>query len=608
MRSTRRSFVKLLGGALGTTTASARPGEAERRETDLVVATVEDVAESLSPFAPANPTEAAAMTPTNPPEASLKAILDAVYDPGAVFHPETGELTPWAFEDWTVDDEHAVTATLRDGLTWSDGRTVTAADVAFTADYLREGFHSLHTGATSHSLNGLRSVDDLDDRRVRYHFDGPDGSWYEALRLPILPEHVWRSVADPQDYRPWDRGGPVGSGAFAVEAFPASDRVTLARRPDAADHPLLSEAPRLDRVELRSFADESAAIRAVDRGGADAVLADVSIGTAADARSREGVDVAASPDGGWSYVGFNLRRTPFDDAAFRRTLALAFDQQHHLARGFRDLRGEGDLPVSDAHSSLRGSGGDGRYDFPGEPGSPVDVGVVRRRLLDAEGSYRYTFEEAVSGFADAPDGRELYVDGEPLVEAHTDDDHNGSQGPLTVRLPAELSGRTVETFRKWADDLRRVGIPADLERVPYGTLVREVFHEESFDCYGLAWESTRPTGDSLYELFHSDSRDLSGVEDRFNHNAVGYAADEPLDRARSEMDLGRRREAFREAARRIYEDCPVFVTGYHRTHQPVAADRTWVRSPDGVVNRYTFLGEDALALDSPGRTTGERGV
>ena len=521
-----------------------------------------------------------------------------MYDQGLVFHPATGEPVHWAFEDWSVNDgRRSVIATLREGLTWTDGEPVTAEDVAFTAEYVADDALFPFVGTRPAAVSDFIGAVAVDDRRVRYSFEAPDGRWQGLLALPILPEHVWSSVSTPEEYRPSRNGGPVGSGPFVVERFESELRVTLRQRDDVHSYPLGPTTHAVQEIDVVLANGEAEAVDRVRTGQADAVLTDLQVSRAADLRGNNGVDLVQSPSDGFEYAAFNLRRTPLDDAALRRTLANAFDERYLVEHGFRGFHAEGDLPIPDAFSYLRPSSPPGdTYAFPGSSGSPVDVDAARSFLLDqGDAGHAYSFDDAVSGVTTAPDNRELYVDGEPLVDAHTDNDGAGGQGTLEVAVPVAYPAPRRDAYRKWVEDLQRIGVPVELAVVEFAELIRDAFRTESFDCYVLGWRLFQPSGESLYRWFHSDSADLTGDDDAFVYNATGYeGADAALESAREAMDPARRREALVDAAERVYEDCPMAILGYRRSVQPVAPGTSWVRSPQGVANRFTYLGGEPI--------------
>src|SRR5581483_8606221 len=74
--------------------------------------------------------------------------------------PETLEFRPALAESWTLaPDNLGVTYTLREGLTWSDGRPLTAEDFKFTWDALTDPATSFPARGLLTSIAGLETPD-----------------------------------------------------------------------------------------------------------------------------------------------------------------------------------------------------------------------------------------------------------------------------------------------------------------------------------------------------------------------------------------------------------------------------------------------------------------
>lgn len=575
MSPTRREFASILGaGALGTV---GRP-VAARRQRELWIASSKRF-HNHSPFGTTMP--------------SKDAFLRHIYDPGIVFHPETGVPIPWALAEWDADDEQRrATAIVRRGMTFSDGTPLTAADVAFTVEYATEyGGSFLSPGLSDSRLDSLERVRATDERTVEFAFSEPVGPWRNLLATPIIPEHVWRDASDR------DRNLPgydqlVGSGPYVVESSGGTSRSTLVLREDVADHPLVASEPAVERVEFRWTDTVEEAVQAVADGRADLVFERVDD---VDLRDRTGVDVASTPDGGWDGVVFNLRRTPLDDPAFRATLARCFDDGNFEALAVDGPEAVGgDLPVAGCYEFYRPSVPDAgeRYAFFGTSREPVDAAAARSFLAShADRTYEYALDEAES---DLVDGRELYLDGVPFSRAHTGNDGADGHGPLRFVVRDTAGDYVLAALRKWIEDLRRVGIPAELLAQDYFTWYPGVFKREEFDAVHLAWSFPEPGNGWLHGFFHSSNADPDGSIEDYRFNPSNYAgADDHLGRANATMSPGARRAALRAAMERIYEDCPLVVMGDTRTVRAVAADWTaGVGAPVGFVNRFALLGRD----------------
>jgi peptide/nickel transport system substrate-binding protein len=110
---------------------------------------------------------------------------------------EQGVPKPWLATEVTTEDgglNYAIT--LRDDVTWHDGTAFTAKDVKFAFDYYTEK----KVGRFSRDLRIVESVEVVDDTHLAVKMTGPNPSFaFQVLiDVPILPEHIWKDVADPK--------------------------------------------------------------------------------------------------------------------------------------------------------------------------------------------------------------------------------------------------------------------------------------------------------------------------------------------------------------------------------------------------------------------------
>ena len=128
------------------------------------------------------------------------SLVDLLYDSLAL--DDGGEYIPWAAREYSWDDSGdrpAVTVKLRDGLRWHDGRTLTAYDVAFSYELLRDtSLGSAVRPVPAERFRGRLSlvenvaVDDSRTLRLSFGETTPTVA-KRALTVPILPAHIWRS-------------------------------------------------------------------------------------------------------------------------------------------------------------------------------------------------------------------------------------------------------------------------------------------------------------------------------------------------------------------------------------------------------------------------------
>jgi len=116
---------------------------------------------------------------------------------------------------WSSDYK-TLTFTMRDGVKWSDGKPLTAADVVFTFNLLKK-YQGLDLNAVWTS--GLQSVTQSGSNQVVFQFDKASQPYfyYIADQTPIVPQHIWSTsaVGNPVNFA--DKT-PVGSGPYKVAA------------------------------------------------------------------------------------------------------------------------------------------------------------------------------------------------------------------------------------------------------------------------------------------------------------------------------------------------------------------------------------------------------
>lgn len=153
-------------------------------------------------------------------------------------------------EDYSVSEDgltwHVV---IRDDVTFTDGEPLTAEDVAFTYNTVKE----------SSSVNDFTMLDHaeaLDDTTVVFHMTRPFSIWpYTMAVVGIVPEHAY----DSKTYGT----NPIGSGRYILKQWDKGQQVILEANPD-----YYGEEPKMKQVTIL-FMEEDAAFLAAQSGQVD---------------------------------------------------------------------------------------------------------------------------------------------------------------------------------------------------------------------------------------------------------------------------------------------------------------------------------------------------
>lgn len=234
--------------------------------------------------------------------------LSMVYDTLLAVDPN-GETVNRAAESVESDGAN-VTVKLRAGMTFSDGKPVTAEDVAFTVNYLRD--HGAPLFASG--LEPVTSVTATDELTVRFTLENPLAAFEDAVltQMPILPQHVWSNVSDPNTFT---NDKPVSSGPFTIVNRDIGVSITFEANPRHY------EPPQVSTMELVIVASPDAGAGGLESGELDLYDDEQPPVAFRSLEGAEAVTVVETESHGWRGLHLNTSRPPFDNLHFRKALA-----------------------------------------------------------------------------------------------------------------------------------------------------------------------------------------------------------------------------------------------------------------------------------------------
>ena len=251
-------------------------------------------------------------------------ITELIWDRMMRIGPD-GLAKPWAAESvvW-ADDAKSVTVTLREGMMWHDGEPVTTEDVvfSFTAPIKYAPMYKPF-------VDGIANIAVVDDRTVRFELSNPNAAFATSTlaKVNLAPKHVWEpllaNLSDGENAESIREEARIGSGPFKFNRWTTQQEVVLDSNQDHW------APPKVDRWILRIVLNVEATLGMLrsaelnflsDYTGDPALLIET-------AEADGDLEVIESVDIGFQYLAFNLRRPPFDDAAFRQALSAAINRE-----------------------------------------------------------------------------------------------------------------------------------------------------------------------------------------------------------------------------------------------------------------------------------------
>jgi peptide/nickel transport system substrate-binding protein len=239
-----------------------------------------------------------------------------VYEP-LVFVDElkSGAATPWLASKYVWSNHNkTITFTIRPGVKWSDGKPLTAADVVYTFQLIKKNsaldLQAVWSVLKSVTQSGSKVTFKFKTAAVPYFY-------YIAGQQPIVPEHIWKSIKNPVNFKD---PRPVGSGPFTMSSC-SPQVMKYTRNPNYWQKGL----PKIDTVYYPAYTSNDPANQDLASGKAQWGSQFIpSINNFYLSRSKD--NHYWFPPVSNVSVFINLKNPILKDVAIRRAMAYAIDR------------------------------------------------------------------------------------------------------------------------------------------------------------------------------------------------------------------------------------------------------------------------------------------
>jgi peptide/nickel transport system substrate-binding protein len=412
-----------------------------------------------------------------------------------------------------AEDGLSYTFTLRDGVTFHDGKPLTSADVKYTIDAILASSSgkaaSFFEGSGESKKGLLTGVEAPDPRTVIIRLSRP---WLGLLSNLVAIGIVPKDSADSQKTR------PLGSGPFKFISYDTAQQTISLE----ANTNYWEGAPAIAALRVRVIEDGNA-LQAELRSGS-VTIAPLPTNLTPDAiKSLEQdskLQVMQFTGANIVYLGFNVQTPPLDNLKLRQAIAYAIDRETII----RDLI-LGQAKV--AHSILP------EDSWAYSPGQKYAFDPARAKQLLDEAGLR-------------------------------DPDGDGPQMRLKSPIKFKISSSSVAT-RQYVDVIRdylkKVGLPVDIETMETNTLLEQLRLGE-FQMTTSRWVGGNQDPIFLKDLFHSSEipsqQRASRNRSRYKNPELDRILDEAVNTPDREKALG----LYRQAQEIISRDLPMLPLWY----------------------------------------------
>jgi peptide/nickel transport system substrate-binding protein len=243
-------------------------------------------------------------------DAQSERIFALMFD-GLVDHDANFNFTPALATSWEQQNQLTVIFHLRSGVRFHDGRPLSARDVKWSIDSMRNG---TVISAKSTVFASVDSVEVRDPLTVIFHLKHSDNFLLRNLAtgsVGVVPEGSGRDF--------WKN--PVGTGPFRFVSQQIDQDVVIERNPDS-----WSQVPKLERVRFAIVPDTITESLELEKGSGDVAVNSLPIDSLPVLAERRNLKVEQSVGTEIQYLAFNLRDPLLADAHVRQAIACAIDR------------------------------------------------------------------------------------------------------------------------------------------------------------------------------------------------------------------------------------------------------------------------------------------
>ena len=284
-------------------------------------------------------------------------IFDSLVHKNAHFN-----LDPWLATSWETPDPLTYRFHLRTDVHFHNGKPLTATDVKYTLDSMRNG--TVIT-AKAGALARIDHVDAPDAATVVIHLKQPDAALLWNLSdgaVGIVPAGSGRDFAF----------NPIGSGPFRFVSQLQDDEVIIERNEN-------SWQPRTAIARIRFAVVPDAITRALEleKGSADVCINCLTADMVSALAKRPNLEVASRPGTNLNYISFNTQDSVLRDLRVRQAIAYAMNRPLIISSLWRNRAQLAESLLPPQHWAWTGDVQQYPYD-PAKANALLDAGGWKR--------------------------------------------------------------------------------------------------------------------------------------------------------------------------------------------------------------------------------------
>lgn len=470
--------------------------ETVKKEVDLSI-----YGDALSSSSIAEPIN---LIPAISSDSASHQVAGYIYN-GLVKYDKDLNLTGDLASKWEISkDNKSITFYLKKGVKWHDGVEFTAEDVKFTYEFMI-------SDDTPTSYDGdFRKIKDfqvIDNYTVKVTYDKPYAPALNSWGMWIMPSHLLKNTSATKSTL---QRKPIGTGPYILDEWDTGKSITLKAFDD-----YFEGKPKIERIIFRIIPDQATQFMELLNGSIDIMGLNPMQAAKQTSNSRyiNQYNTYSYLDSAYTYVGYNLRKAPFDDVLVRRALSYATPKED-IVNGI--IFGKGQVATGPYKPNTYWYNPNvERYDY----------NIEKAKSLLAQAGYKDSNNDGIL----EKNGKKLQFD---LIT---------NQGNTTRSQIAEILQRS------WAE----IGVKVNIRILEWATFINEYINKGNFDAIVMGWNIVQDP--DIFDVWSSSRCGGNGL------NFICYKNEEVdrlLEVGQSTYDNAERKKAYDKIQEILAEDAP----------------------------------------------------
>ncbi len=368
-------------------------------------------------------------------DASVDKILHLIFEP-LLKIDENHRAVPSIAKSWYFSEDGLnLTMNLDDNHYWHDGKRVTAEDVVFTINAIKNaGDNTVYKKCAENIASASASGSNTVNITFASVFSG--NIYY--LTFPVIPAHCYSGNMAESEYNM----KPVGSGPYKFDSFVIAKELNLLKA-DISCY--------IDAVKVLITPDKDSDLYSFDQGVIDCISADeTDMGRYDNSETIKRYEYTTSY---YDFIGFNFNSVILSDLNIRKAIAFALPKEAVIEGVYLNHAVAADTPVSPKAWYYEPETAQYEYNL-----------ATAKTLLNS------------SGWTDANQDN--------ILEKSID----GQSQDLNLRIMVNTENEErKQVAKRLSEELRAIGINTSIDEVPFADYVKRL-EEGNFDLFIGGWQ------------------------------------------------------------------------------------------------------------------------